>query len=265
MGSKQAAAKRAPAAKRTTGQRKTAKKKEDPVTSTPVRPRPKPRPLPRLRTSAVPPIDAIPEEDEPVDETHDISMQDIADSFHLDPTNALSGFEPGLGEDLLANVDYNSEDSSDDSDTSIRKFLTFFPVFFFFFHTTNVKHAGRPAIDITFEVPYKNASRDLIIKSNISFASFLTQTALKMETSVLHLSQVGYILPWKIPRTGKPVAKLLEDEESYKLLIKNIFDHIDEQKAKNRGKGKVKPFTIQIVDTGQQNANSKVNYSICYC
>jgi hypothetical protein len=88
---------------------------------------------------------------------------------------------------------------------------------------------------------------------------------MKMETSVLHLSQIGYILPWKAPRTGKPVAKLLEDEQSFDKLVENIWAYIDEQKAKNRGKGKVKPFTVQIVDTGPQDANSKVNDYICSC
>jgi hypothetical protein len=117
-------------------------------------------------------------------------------------------------------------------------------------------------ISITFEVPYKNASRDLVIKSDVPFEKFLTQAAQKMETSVLHLSQIGYILPWKAPRTGKPVAKLLEDKESWQTLIQNIFAYIDEQKAKNRGRGQVKPFSIQIVDTAEViDASSKVFFS----
>jgi hypothetical protein len=117
----------------------------------------------------------------------------------------------------------------------------------------------RPIIDLAFEVPYKNASRDLVIKSNISFGMFLALAAKKMETSVMCLSQIGYVLPWKAPRSGKPIAKLLEDEEAFKMLIKNVWAHIDEQKSKNRGKGKVKPFTIQIIDTSEPaDAGTKV-------
>jgi hypothetical protein len=106
-------------------------------------------------------------------------------------------------------------------------------------------------IDLAFEVPYKNAFHDLVVKSNISFSMFLTLAAQKMETSVMCLSQISYVLPWKAPRTGKPTAKLLEDEEAFKMLINNVWAHIDKQKSKNCSKGKVKPFTIQIIDTSE--------------
>jgi hypothetical protein len=79
----------------------------------------------------------------------------------------------------------------------------------------------------------------------------LARVAERMDIGIAFLSHIGYILPWKAPRTGKPVAKLLEDEDSFKTLLENVWAHIDEQKAKNRGKGKVKPFTIQIVDTSE--------------
>jgi hypothetical protein len=128
-------------------------------------------------------------------------------------------------------------------------------------------HTGRPVIDITFEVPYKNASRDLVVKSNVSFARFLARAAERMETSPLLLSQIGYNLPWKTPKTGRPIAKLLEDEESFQKLIEYVWVYIDGQKAKYHGKGKVKPFSIQIVDTSKEvNAAPKVYFwlpSIC--
>jgi hypothetical protein len=76
-----------------------------------------------------------------------------------------------------------------------------------------------------------------------------------------HLSHLGYILPWKIPRTGKPIAVLLEDEESFKMLISAIWSHIDEQKAKNRGKGKVKPFSITLTD--MSNAHDTAGGKVC--
>jgi hypothetical protein len=61
-----------------------------------------------------------------------------------------------------------------------------------------------------------------------------------------------------MPRTGKPTAKLLEDEEAFRNLINNIWQYIDEQKAKNKGKGKVKPFCIQVVDMSASEAADKV-------
>jgi len=122
-------------------------------------------------------------------------------------------------------------------------------------------HTGRPVIDITFEVPYKNASRDLVIKSNISFARFLTRAAERMDTSPLLLSQIGYTLLWNTPKSGRPIAKLLEDEESFQKLIEHVWAYIDQQKARYRGKGKVKPFSIQIVDTSEaDNTASKVYF-----
>jgi hypothetical protein len=94
---------------------------------------------------------------------------------------------------------------------------------------------------------------------------FLTLAAQKMEMSVICLSQISYVLPWKAPRSGKPIAKLLEDEEAFKILIKNVWAYIDKQKSKNHGKGKVKPFTIQIVDTSEPaDAGTKVHNHILF-
>ena len=126
--------------------------------------------------------------------------------------------------------------------------------------TLSTVHTG-PVIDINFEVPYKNAHRDLVIPSNTSFPTFLSRAAEKMETSLVCLAQIGYILPWKLPKSGKPVPKLLDDEDSYKKLLDNVWAHIDEQKSKNKGKGKVKPFSIQIVDTSEPAGAGKVRQS----
>ena len=88
-----------------------------------------------------------------------------------------------------------------------------------------------------------------MIPSDTTFGVFLARIAQRMDVSVTHLAQIGYVLPWNKPKSGKPIPKLLEDEESYCLLVSNIHQHINEQKAKNRGKGIVKPFSIMIVDT----------------
>jgi hypothetical protein len=98
-----------------------------------------------------------------------------------------------------------------------------------------------------------------VVQSDVSFTSFLTDLAEKMGTSITHLSQIGYILPWMVPRTGKPVPKLLENEDGFQTLISNVSEYIDEQKSKNRGKGKVRPFSITIVDTSSPTEVGKVS------
>jgi hypothetical protein len=79
-----------------------------------------------------------------------------------------------------------------------------------------------------------------------------------MEVSISHLTQIGYILPWKAPRSGKAIPKLLEDDNSFKMLLNNVTQYIDEQKAKKNGKGVVKPFSITIIDTSALTDASKV-------
>ena len=111
---------------------------------------------------------------------------------------------------------------------------------------------------IRFEVPCRNASCDLNVTSDISYAKFLVEVALKMETSITHLSQLGYVPSWKIPKTGKSIPKLLEKESDFENLVDIIWTYIEEQKGKNHGKGKVKPWTILIMDTSGPEDIKKV-------
>jgi hypothetical protein len=60
---------------------------------------------------------------------------------------------------------------------------------------------------------------------------------------------------------GKPVAKLLEKESDWKHLLDEVWAYVDEQKAKYHGKGKVKPFSIQIVDTSAPSGDAKKVWS----
>ena len=241
MASKQAAAKRAPAKSRNTGKRKAAKPAAV-VTSTPLRRGPRPRPIPIPKPSKAVPNGAEPAEDDDalvdIFEEGNVSLFDVADQVEEDD---LSIDHEVFDEvDSILNDDEKEEETDGDVDT--RQFFQISSLFHSFHCSTG------PVIDIAFKVPYKNAFRDLAIKSDISFTSFLTCVAEKMESSIIHRSSIGYILPWKVPRTGKPIAKLLEDEEAFRILINNIWQYIDEQKAKNKGKGKVKPFSIQVVD-----------------
>ena len=79
-----------------------------------------------------------------------------------------------------------------------------------------------------------------------------------MDVSISHLTHIGYVLPWKMPRSGRLIPKLLEDEESFKALIFNVNQYIDEQRAKKKGKGTMKPFSVRIINTSALMEAGKV-------
>ncbi|KAH9969229.1 hypothetical protein BJV74DRAFT_799394 [Russula compacta] len=73
--------------------------------------------------------------------------------------------------------------------------------------------------NIPFEVPFKNATRDLEgITSFTTFDDFLDMLSKKMETQKSLLSSIGYMPSYK-PKSPKPVPKLLEDEASWNRLV----------------------------------------------
>jgi hypothetical protein len=99
---------------------------------------------------------------------------------------------------------------------------------------------------IKYEVPYKNATRELVLPATTSFSKFLTALARKMEVSVTHLAAIGYIPSYK-PKSSKPLPKLLETTEDYESMMDDI-----EEFRKNCLKSKsgvVKPFAIVLSDT----------------
>lgn len=102
---------------------------------------------------------------------------------------------------------------------------------------------------IPFEVPFKNATRDLDgITSQTTFDHFLINLAERMETRISLLTAIACVPSYK-PKSPKPVPKLLEDERVWYKLIEDVSDYIKTSKAAKRGKGTVKPFTIRIFDT----------------
>ncbi|KAL0960353.1 hypothetical protein HGRIS_011977 [Hohenbuehelia grisea] len=108
-----------------------------------------------------------------------------------------------------------------------------------------------PLFDIPFEVPYKNATRDLSgITSHTSFEDFLIKAAEGMGTRPAFLTDIGYIPSYK-PKSPKPKLKLLEDDESFMALKRDVHEY---QESSKRGKGKkvAKPFVIHLVDTSEQ-------------
>ena len=109
-------------------------------------------------------------------------------------------------------------------------------------------HKKHEEFSIPFEVPYKNATQDLTgITSSTHFSQFLLAVAAKMNVSMLHFTQVGYIPSYKL-KNHKPVPKMLKDEESWEILLDDVSDYIEGCKSKNQGKGAVKPFIVLLTD-----------------
>ncbi|KAJ7257020.1 hypothetical protein C8J57DRAFT_1649150 [Mycena rebaudengoi] len=109
---------------------------------------------------------------------------------------------------------------------------------------------GEEEYSVVYEIPFKNASRELILSSSTPFVEFLVKLSVKMEVSVTHLSTIGYIPSYK-PKSPKPVPKLLESSEAYERMMEDIDEYRDACRQKNRGKGTVKPFVIRIMDTSE--------------
>ena len=112
--------------------------------------------------------------------------------------------------------------------------------------------------NIKYEVPFNNGIRTLNLSSTTPFVDFLKALMTKM---MVPAQAIGYI-PSFLPKSPKPLPKLLEDEESYSTMIEDIGDYMALCRAKNRGKGVVKPFHIQIVDTSSDGDSKKTKVSV---
>jgi hypothetical protein len=86
-----------------------------------------------------------------------------------------------------------------------------------------------------------------LASSRLSFETFLNKLARSIGTQKSLLSGIAYTASYQ-PKTPKPVPKLLEDNKSWKKLIGGAEAYIASCLA-NKGKGVIKVFAIQIVDT----------------
>jgi hypothetical protein len=104
-----------------------------------------------------------------------------------------------------------------------------------------------PPYKIEFDVPCGKYSRDLTISNHYTWLLFLNEVARLMDCHQDSLL-IGYILPWKIKNGSKPAPKLLDDEAAFDKLKEDVEAWRKEQTAKNKGKGVVKQFSIQLTD-----------------
>jgi hypothetical protein len=103
-----------------------------------------------------------------------------------------------------------------------------------------------PAIDIEFDVPCGVATRSTTVSSDITWATFVLRISIVMGCSHVALPPLGYTTSWETKARNKLVPKILDGSESFAKLVKEAREYIRDQKAKNRGKGVVKAWSIQL-------------------
>jgi hypothetical protein len=84
---------------------------------------------------------------------------------------------------------------------------------------------------------------------------FVTKISEVMGCSYNALPSLGYIPSWK-PAKAKASPKILDGPETLAKLVKEAREMIAESKAKNRGKGVVKAWSIRLVDLYKAEINS---------
>ncbi|KAJ7651263.1 hypothetical protein FB45DRAFT_1078921 [Roridomyces roridus] len=113
--------------------------------------------------------------------------------------------------------------------------------------------ARKDVVKIRFMVPVGAASRELDVKSNADFAAFMTALSKSMGKPKTLLDEIAYTISWA-PKTPKQLPTLLENDTSWK----NLLSRVDKKCKGKKGSGKIKEFSITILDTsGGENAGQQ--------
>ncbi|KAH7903702.1 hypothetical protein BJ138DRAFT_97953 [Hygrophoropsis aurantiaca] len=110
--------------------------------------------------------------------------------------------------------------------------------------------------EIIFEVPCGEALKEVPLMispkvDNISWSQARTRFTDKMMRDPARV-QLGYVLPWKWPRSAKPVPTALESDIDWNRLLEYIDNYREAELAKRSNKGVVKAFSVSIVEIGGQ-------------
>ncbi|KAJ3740600.1 hypothetical protein DFH05DRAFT_1529212 [Lentinula detonsa] len=103
------------------------------------------------------------------------------------------------------------------------------------------------AFDIRYDLEKDGVLYDFTLSSGASFSTFLTATAKAFNVSVSHLGALGYIPSFR-PKNPKPLPKIVHSDESYEKMLEDLEDYVESLKSR-KGKGKVKSFTVRLLDT----------------
>ncbi|KAJ7726448.1 hypothetical protein DFH07DRAFT_970487 [Mycena maculata] len=235
MASQKVARARKPSSHWNTGRRKGKKGHDDDENIPPLGTRPKPRPTYK---KAAEPTNTTREDEAatalvlmgnpssaPDTNEHDhvIEIADVVEPTAEDPRDNLNTYDQAYDpseEDDEDNSSSSDSEGDEDLDEAVAQVIPKLPI------------PARAKVNIPFEVPYKNGTRDLTgITSRTSFDDFLVAK---------HQA-----------RPQKPAPKLLESDDSWDVLITDVQQYIKSCQGKNRGKGEVKPFSILPVDMDQ--------------
>jgi hypothetical protein len=116
---------------------------------------------------------------------------------------------------------------------------------------------------MTFEIPCGDAAVDLEVMSTEVWTHFLEDMCRTMGCRVSSL-RVGYIFSF-IPKNPKPLPKLLNDEKTWAMLIRNAYSWVEGECKKKNGKGVAKPWTIGIIDlTAKTKDGAQVSAYLYY-
>ncbi|KAJ7233933.1 hypothetical protein C8J57DRAFT_1531981 [Mycena rebaudengoi] len=252
-----------------TGRRKAKKAGDaDDVSETALSP-PRPQPRPRVKLNVSKPKDSPTQPVAAAEEAAAAALVSIASAqpqqsgrraeFEAAVHNVFRATVPHMekekfhgsndGGGYTKSSDHDGESSSDSSSTSNdeddQDLSKFIPVS----SPAPDEQTKRKTFSIPFEVPFNGAARDLDgITSATSFDEFLDKLAHTMSTRKSLLSAIAYIPSYK-PKNPKPTPKLLDSATAFERLISDVQNYIVTSEAKLRGKGVIKPFFIQIIDT----------------
>ncbi|KAJ7854871.1 hypothetical protein B0H13DRAFT_2358220 [Mycena leptocephala] len=154
----------------------------------------------------------------------DISGWVSAEEMQLDDNQEDSDYDNNIGKAASDEEDSDASDVEEvdsELDDAIAEITR---------HRPTVKIPAAK-FDIPFEVPFKNGMRDLKgITSTTTFDEFLAAAAAKMGTRITHMDNI------------------LDDDDAWETLVADVRQPIKASQAANRGKGQLKPFSIQVVD-----------------
>lgn len=120
-----------------------------------------------------------------------------------------------------------------------------------------------PLFDIPCDVLYNDHTRDVSgITSRSYFEDALECFAERMGVHTSLLKAIAYVPSYK-PKSPKPIPKLVEDSDGWLHLVNDVQSFIETCKAKNKGKGKVKEFTIYITAIAGDSKAPEGKLKVC--
>ena len=189
-------------------------------------------------------------------ESEDEEEEEEDEIDELDEDGSLTNEVGNLNDDVDGTLAEQNGDDSDASSGTVHYFSLNTNIHLIFSATITPPPSFKalPTFDIEFEVPCGVAVRDVTLRSSDTWTRFVMKISEVMGCSHNALPSLGYVPSWK-PAKAKTTPKILDGPEALAKLVKEARDMIAESKAKNRGKGVVKAWSIHLVDLYKAETN----------